>query len=478
MGQNGLDEIWADDLLDRKDDALFLYRFLSGQHQKKKAAGMRASFVLNIDADWGAGKSFFVERFAKTLELEGHIVARINAWRDDHVEDPYVAIMAAIDSSFAPYAKSETKLEKAWNIAKSQGGPLALRVLGGVGKAIVKRYVDLAPGELLDSFDTSGSLESVMVEVATETSSTEIEKLVDASLEKMIGEFQKADAAITNFRTKLEVAIATIAAASKSAPLFIVVDELDRCRPTYAIQLLERVKHLFDVDGVVFVFATNSEQLQHSITGAYGANFDGFRYLKRFFDRTYIFKTPTIDKLVSALVSKIPINKIRVPGGDLVTFLTGGAALYNLDLRAVGHVVEMIDATISSWPHRIPADMALLFPLCATMYTCNKAGWDEVDKTKLGRWNIGHPQRDRYRNSVDNRINVGQVFGLSIGRFSTMEGIINANNGASDPTQDYVRTTFQPEWNGLNVARDKPSIQTELADLVANAGRLTTLGES
>ncbi len=53
-------------------------------------------------------------------------------------------------------------------------------------------------------------------------------------------------------------------------------------RSTYAVQLLERVKHRFEVPGVVFVFATNSAQLQQSIAGAYGANFAGFRYLKRF----------------------------------------------------------------------------------------------------------------------------------------------------------------------------------------------------
>ena len=49
-----------------------------------------------------------------------------------------------------------------------------------------------------------------------------------------------------------------------------MVDELDRCRPSYAVELPEVVKHLFTVDGVVFVIAVNRAELTHSIRALYG----------------------------------------------------------------------------------------------------------------------------------------------------------------------------------------------------------------
>ncbi|WP_258224565.1 KAP family P-loop NTPase fold protein, partial [Aeromonas sp. HMWF014] len=67
-------------------------------------------------------------------------------------------------------------------------------------------------------------------------------------------------------------------------PAFILIDELDRCRPSYAVEMLETIKHIFDIQGVVFVLATDTEQLQHAIKVIYGEGFDGKKYLERFYD--------------------------------------------------------------------------------------------------------------------------------------------------------------------------------------------------
>ena len=62
------------------------------------------------------------------------------------------------------------------------------------------------------------------------------------------------------------------------------MDELDRCRPSYAVQLLERIEHYFINERITFVFSVNLEQLQHTIKNFYGNDFDACRYLDRFFD--------------------------------------------------------------------------------------------------------------------------------------------------------------------------------------------------
>jgi hypothetical protein len=73
-------------------------------------------------------------------------------------------------------------------------------------------------------------------------------------------------------------------------PMFVFIDELDQCQPTYAIELLEIVKHLFDIPGLIFVIATDTEQLQHSVKSVYGEGFDASRYLHRIFNRSFSLK--------------------------------------------------------------------------------------------------------------------------------------------------------------------------------------------
>jgi len=72
--------------------------------------------------------------------------------------------------------------------------------------------------------------------------------------------------------------------AEKGERLVFFIDELDRCKPDYAILFLERIKHYFDDDRVTFVFSVNLGQLQHSIKKAYGNDFDAGRYIDKFFD--------------------------------------------------------------------------------------------------------------------------------------------------------------------------------------------------
>lgn len=66
--------------------------------------------------------------------------------------------------------------------------------------------------------------------------------------------------------------------------LIVFVDELDRCKPSYAVKLLEKIKHYFLDEEITFVFSVNINELQHTIKKHYGSDFDATRYLDRFFD--------------------------------------------------------------------------------------------------------------------------------------------------------------------------------------------------
>ncbi|MDH6295336.1 KAP family P-loop domain-containing protein [Agrobacterium fabrum] len=469
---------WASDRLGRRQDAEFLYNFLIGEVEKRRAQGRIASYVLNVDADWGGGKSFFLDGLAQDLQQKGHLVARVNAWRDDHAQDPYVAIMAAIDNVYEPFIEKPGEIATAWKAAKNSGGAIALKVGGAIVKGLIKKHVGISTDDLaelvVEEGEASESLKGVL-EDGTEAAGEQLEKLFDASLEAMIEGFKRTDTAMTDFRTKLENAVEVVAK-DKPAPLFILVDELDRCRPTYAVQLLERVKHLFDVPGVVFVFATNADQLQHSISGSYGANFDGFRYLKRFFDRTYVFDTPSIEELISELSANLPSDKLIAPEDNIVQTLTTGCNAHEFDLRAIRQVLEMIDAAASAWPHKIPADIVLLFVLCANFYETGKAVWPSHQHPNITKWLLPRILTDRFgRGEINRSIDYGSVYRQSIGNFRSIGTIRNhSRSSGQDVASDYFARVYDPECNGTGKPDNEPSIQTELLGIVANAGRMVT----
>lgn len=472
--------VWEDDLLGRKQDAEFLYNFLIGQVEKRKAQGRISSYVINIDSDWGGGKTFFLERFAKDIAGRGHLVVEINAWRDDYAEDPYVAIMAAIDRVFAPY-KKDSKVKNAWASAKKSGGAIAVRVGGSILKNLAKKTLGVDADEIAEvvAEELGGSdLVSDVLEGGLQAGGLQIEKFFDASLDALVEGFNRTNAAMIDFRVKLELAIEAVSK-EKTAPIFILVDELDRCRPTYAVQLLERVKHLFDVPGVVFVFGTNTSQLQHSIAGAYGASFDGFRYLKRFFDRTYAFEEPSIESYVESLCQHLPKGKIRSPEDNLSEVLTLGFKAYDFDLRTISQIMEMIDATASAWKHKVPIEIGLLFPLCAHFFKTGRAEWPEADASLLS-WKLKRSTvRDYSGHEIDRTINFGEVYRDSRNIYSNMNAIMNFRKAQNtSPQDDYIREIFIPEWNGVNVRRDQPSIQTELLGLVVSAGKMQVSLES
>ena len=96
--------------------------------------------------------------------------------------------------------------------------------------------------------------------------------------------------------------------ANENLPLIVAIDELDRCRPSYAIELLEVAKHLFAVDHVVFVLAVNCEQLAHSVKALYGNDFDAEGYLRRFFDVDCQLPEPGRDAFIRAQLQATGID--------------------------------------------------------------------------------------------------------------------------------------------------------------------------
>ncbi len=102
-----------------------------------------------------------------------------------------------------------------------------------------------------------------------------------------------------NFRGILEEFVDKV---DDEKPVVFIIDELDRCRPNYAVEVLEQIKHLFSVPGIVFVLSIDKEQLGNAVRGFYGSDrIDADEYLRRFFDLEYKIPEPNTQKFIEYL---------------------------------------------------------------------------------------------------------------------------------------------------------------------------------
>ncbi len=242
---------WVDDLLARQELSVRLTNLIADQE---------APLTVSLHGQWGTGKTFMLMRWQKALEADGYKAIYFNAWQDDFCGDPLLAIIGQMADYF--------KESKFWEMAREAAElavPLIKASVIGVLKAITG--FPLEPGQ----------------------AEKDNKPFLDEYLERK------------DMRDELKNQLAELSAKvadDTGRPLVLIIDELDRCRPTFAIELLERVKHIFDVPHTVFVFGLNRDELCKTLSSIYG-DIDTDVYLRRFFD--FEFNLPEADSQTFAM---------------------------------------------------------------------------------------------------------------------------------------------------------------------------------
>lgn len=230
----------------------------------KMLIAVEPPYTFVIDAPWGSGKSFFVKQVARALQMTNPALSQdsakpsttfgnideelhkkpylpiyFNAWEDDHFDNPILPILASIAST-----TGEKSVKGGEDFRKGIIGAIeAAASLVGYGGDI---------NGVIDNFSGTDFLEQYKNERELRG---KIDELIKSNLPKI------ADRAV------------------------IFIDELDRCRPEFAIKVLEQTKTLFQQENIVVVYSTDITQLAHSLQGIYGPRFDGRKYLERFYDK-------------------------------------------------------------------------------------------------------------------------------------------------------------------------------------------------
>lgn len=211
--------------------------------------------VIGIHAQWGGGKTWFARRWAAQLQEDGYKTAVLDAFQTDLAVDPFVVITAELSALLDD--KKQKALQENAKRTWYALAPAAVRAVAAFGSVAV----GLPPG-------AAGAAEKLADGFADAT---------EAALGRELDAYHAAKGQLAAFRATLSEL-----AGAMDKPLVIMVDELDRCRPDYAVRMLERIKHLFDVPNVVFVLFVERTQLERAIEGVYGAGIDATAYLDKF----------------------------------------------------------------------------------------------------------------------------------------------------------------------------------------------------
>lgn len=289
------------DLLDRKNLATTLTQLVDA---------IEGPCVMAIDAPWGAGKTTFLKMWSQQLRNKGFPVVDFNAWETDHAEDPFVALASEIKDRLKYFDDESLKkrIEETAEAAKH----VALRAIPGIIRLVTAGVLDVTP------------------------ITKEAGKLLASYAERRLEQYKEDQKSLDTFREKLHAM-----ANALHHPLVILIDELDRCRPPYAIALLEIAKHLFGTDHVIFVLAVNRSQLGHSVRALYGSDFDAIGYLRRFFDIDFTLPEPDRMKFIQDLLQQVGVKDIKNGNGQFV-LLAKAFGSSTLSLRQVNQAIHRI----------------------------------------------------------------------------------------------------------------------------------------
>lgn len=229
--------------------------------------------VFLLDAPWGDGKTTFLKQWAGELRNAGIPVIEFDAFARDYQEEPFIALSAEI---FAAAQKVESLEEETRaNFIESAKS---------LGKASLSIVAKIAISKI-----TSGEVSLEDVKKLGKAPMDEVESIIEERLKAA-----EADTKLLcSFRESLEK-LAKGMTSEEESPLVLIVDELDRCRPSFAVELIEKIKHVFSVPGVHFVLSTHLPQLAKIFQSTHGLGDEehALIYLEKFYDVRVKFPAP------------------------------------------------------------------------------------------------------------------------------------------------------------------------------------------
>ena len=205
-----------------------------GKNLASLVENLEGPSVIALDGGWGSGKTVFAKQWAGLLRNRGTAVIYFDAFAADSGEDPLFDIASQLFAAAEEGAARKDFGEKAISVFKAlalcaPAAALRLTVGAGLGEEIV--------GALAEAQEATSDGDNV-----------------SAAFQRRLEGSQDRAEALTTFRGSLAALAAEMRARAlrevdgagqteMARPVVMIIDELDRCKPSYALDLLENLKH-------------------------------------------------------------------------------------------------------------------------------------------------------------------------------------------------------------------------------------------
>lgn len=330
--------------------------------------------VVLLDGGWGSGKTTFLKMWTQKAQNQDKIVVMVNAWDGDYRGNPLEFIAERLATELEKYIPPSF-MRRQFNRIRGFCAPILspiLRTLRAGTRAAVPTdggagwVATLALQELVQS------LHAVLSGPATD----------GKRLENLRRQLKQTAGSLRRTRS-----------GSRRTRLVVVIDELDCCRPDYAVRFLETIKHVFEVEHVTFIVSANTTELAHAISGVYGEKFDGEGYLERFFDITLRLGEGTREAFVTTVVQDAKLaapfdrdipNDVSVDSLTAENILTYMLCQSPLSPREIHKTLKHIHIMLLF--HRDQLENCVLTAIVlATLRVVARDAYDAVEQGEAGR---------------------------------------------------------------------------------------------
>lgn len=247
-------------------------------------------YAIGILGEWGQGKSTFMRILQERIQSTGQVTVWFDSWKYDLSEPLLGPLLFEIETQTLAVTKAMQE-----------------RIKESDRKRLSAAWRHAATG-IAALFQLSNAAESFFA-------------LYDITRDG--GSCMPADSAprysrITELKQELESCVAeTLKAArpnEERAKLIVFIDDLDRCSPERALELLDHCRIHFEVKNVVFVYGMNPNAIQHAVQQKYGESLSGAAYLQKIVNIDFeLMHTDRPSKMLEEFAKKILPEGTEVP---------------------------------------------------------------------------------------------------------------------------------------------------------------------
>lgn len=338
---------WQDDKLDRSQ--------VSEAFTNLAKANPNGGVFL-IDSGFGTGKTFFANNWQHELSSQGVQVVLFDAWRSDFLDSPLAGFVSALRAH--AHKDLEGDIKEQWLNRVSKFAKSAAPVLLKSGVKIGVRALSLGLIE--------GDVDRLREILASEGLSLTEEALNDfaVSFEKAASQVEYHNLMQTEFQE-----VVSLLSGHGECPLVVLIDELDRCRPEFAISLLEDIKHFLEVEGVCFFIFCDYEVMLSQASMVFGEKKSGEKYLSKFYDYRLRLPSPSRSDQLKVFFQDVGLGDKNL---ELATELLADTTRhYEGTIRDVQKIAKYLSLTFSVFPH-----VEKVWPIYCVLAVVRHFDWD------------------------------------------------------------------------------------------------------